>query len=133
MSLYLYLAAGAVLLLSGSYTGWHERALREPAMINGQKNADIAACTEVQAKTKGENDALTKDRDRIAADAARYKLQHPNQCYILTNDGKLQPSGNQHAGMHGISSNWLRDYAALCETYRSELIVCTGQKDLNAQ
>ena len=121
--------AGVLLIAVGGsgYLGWHERALREPAMLTGQKNADSKACKDAQDITTGENDALTNDRDRIAADAAKYKRLHPDACLYLSNDGKLFTGRDKHAAVHGISTDWLRDYAALCETYRSELMVCTGQ------
>lgn len=123
------LVAVAVSFAAGGYLGWHERALREPAIIDAQKKADSKACSDAQAITKEKNDALTADRDRIAADAARYKRMHPDACLYLSRDGKLLTGGDQHAGLPGISTDWLRDYAALCETYRSEVIVCTGQED----
>lgn len=127
------LIAVVVASAAGGYLGWHERALREPAILIAQEQVDAKACTTAQATTKEQNDELTKDRDRIAGDAARYKRLHPDACYNFARDGQLQPGGEQHADVHGISTDWLRDYAALCETYRSELMVCTGQHDTNAK
>ncbi len=120
------LAAVAIAFATGGYLGWHERVLREPDMIAAQVTADTKACSAAQAITKGQNDELVKDRNRIAADAARYKLQHPNTCLYFTDAGQLRSTTNQHAGVHGISTDWLRDYAAVCETLRSELATCSG-------
>lgn len=123
--------ASVILIIAGGsgYLGWHERALREPDMLASQQSADTKACSNAQAITKGENDALNADRNRIAADAARYKLRHPETCIYPARTSKLQPGGGQHAILYGISTDWLRDYSAVCETYRSEVMVCTGQTD----
>jgi hypothetical protein len=125
VSQYAVQAIVIIALMGGAFwLGWHEKSLRIPALIEAQKAADAAACTKEQAKTKELNDALIKNRNRIAADAAKYKRLHPNECYNLQGGGQLHPAGDEHAGVHGISTDWLRDYAALSETYRSELDAC---------
>lgn len=121
----LALIGVAVALVGGVVIGWHECALREPAKIEAQKLADTKSCSAAQAITKGENDALQNDHARIAADLARYKRLHPDSCLYFTESGQLQSAAGQHANLHGISTGWLRDYAALCETLRSELSICT--------
>jgi hypothetical protein len=117
-------AAVLVAFLAGGAIGWHQKSLRIPALLEAQKTADAEACLKEQNNTKERNDALIKERNRIAADAARYKRMHRNACIYPTGAGKLQPTGGEHADVHGISAEWLHDYAALCETYRVELIDC---------
>lgn len=116
-----------VALATGFWTGWHERVLREPAMITAQQVADTKACNNAQATTKGENDELVRARNRIAADATKYKRLHPDTCLYFADTGELRSVANKYAGMHGISTGWLRDYAALCEDLRSELAIGSGQ------
>ena len=110
----------------GFSIGWHEKALRVPALLEAQKKADVKLCTEIQDKLKERNDALTNERNRIAARAAAYKLQHPNTCLYDNGQGQLQPRGDGHAGVHGISTDWIRDYAALCRTHQVELEDCAS-------
>lgn len=117
-------AAVLVAFLAGGAIGWHQKSLRIPALLEAQKTADATACLKEQTITKERNDALIKERNRIAADAARYKRMHRDTCIYPAGAGKLQSTGGEHANLHGISTDWLRDYAALCETYRVELIDC---------
>jgi len=119
--------AAGVAFAVGFGSGLYVYSLRVPSLLESQKKADAKACKAEQDKTKEANDALVKDRDRIARDAARYKRLHPNTCLYPAGEGKLQPVAGEHAGVHGISTDWLRDYAAVCETLRSELAVCIGQ------
>lgn len=118
----------AFILNSGvsGFVGWHERAIRVPAELAAQKDTDTKACDKAQAVTKGENDALQKNRDVIAHKLASYKLQHPT-CVSVTSSPNLPGSGPEHAGHDGtgLSSDWLNDFAATCEGYRSTLMVCT--------
>lgn len=127
------LVAIAVAFAGGGYLGWHERVLREPAILEAQRAADVAGCAKVQKVAKDQNDELTKDRDRIARDASRYRMQHPITCIVPANGGKLQPGGPEHAEVHGRSSEWYRSFADVCELYRSEVMVCSGQKDPDEQ
>lgn len=119
------LIAVAVAFIAGGYLGWHEKGLRISAILSSQAQAHAEACTKAQNITKEKNDELVSARNRIASNLERYKRLHPSSCIYLAIDGKLQPSEGQYAGVHGINTDTLRDYAALCETYRSELIVCS--------
>ena len=111
----------------GGAVGWHQKSLRVPALLEAQRQADAKACNEAQTITKEKNDALVSARDRIASDLARFKRLQPDACLNLAVDGKLYPNTGEHAGVHGINTATLREYAALCETYRSELMVCSNQ------
>lgn len=118
------LSASALSLTAGTAIGWHERSLREPAILEAQKNADIAECNNDKAITKEANDALQKDRDIIARKLASARLQHPMRCVSVSNGAQLPPGGSEHARQDGISPDWLREYAAECEEYRGEIGVC---------
>ena len=73
--------------------------------------------------TKEANDDLAKQRDAIAARLATLQLQ-PAVCITPTaNKTGADNSGAKHARQHGISSQWLRTYAAKCETYRQERLI----------
>lgn len=122
----LALAAVGVAFVAGGVLGWHEKALRVPALLEGQRQADAKLCTDYQTTLKERNDALIQERARIAANAARYKLQHPEACLYNDGKGQLQPRGDGHAGVHGVSTSWLRDYAALCRTHQVELRDCAN-------
>lgn len=84
-------------------------------------------CDADKAKTKEANDALQKSADDIAARLARYKRLHPNTCVMPQADGTLPAGGGAgHAGGDGVSTDWLREYAAQCEAYRRQRIVLEG-------
>lgn len=88
----------------------------------------ISQCEIDKKTTKEAYDALEAARDRINADLTRYKRVHPATCVVPGESSDSFQSGSQHAGVHGVSSDWFRDYAAVCELYRSEVIVLSGQK-----
>ena len=97
---------------------WRSDAHKLPGV-----EAALTSCNEGKLLTKETNDALQKDRDRIArrlADAKRV----PKTCVLVS--GRTDPVGvgAEHAGRDGkgISGEWLLGYAATCETYRSERI-----------
>lgn len=121
-----FIAVG-VAFAFGSVVGWYQKSLRVPALLEAQRVADVKTCKEAQSITKETNDELVIARNRIAADLERHKRMQRNTCVHFTVNGKLQSGEGQHAGVHGVNTDTLRDYAALCETYRSELIVCSGQ------
>jgi hypothetical protein len=89
-----------------------------------QKTAMEKSCAEDKAITQGANDALQKNINIISSKLAASKRVHPANC-LLAAPIKTDTSsgGGQHAGQNGISSDWLRDYAAECETYRQQRIV----------
>ena len=122
-------AAALAILITGFCVGWHEKALRVPALLEAQKAEDVNACTQAQQTTKEANDALQKDRDDIAARLASLKLQHPAACVPVACKAHIPARGDEHAGQDGagfgLNTDWLRDYAAEAELYRSQLMVCT--------
>lgn len=127
-------ALGAVIVafLVGGFFGYQYRAGKVPAELFAQQTTDTKECDKSQAITKGSNDALQKDRDTIAGKLAAVSLQHPSACVPVARSPHVCSDGQQHAGQDGnspatgVSSDWLRAYAADAETYRSELSVCTG-------
>jgi hypothetical protein len=81
---------------------------------------ELETCQSTAVKTKEANDVLQKSRDVIANRLAAAKRVQSSCVHIKPN---AQSSGAEHAGSNGISSEWLLEYAAQCETYRSERIV----------
>ena len=82
------------------------------------------SCNDQQTRTKEANDALQQTAADISSKLASYKRLHPSAC-VMPGKGKAQPSagGSGHADGDGISSDWLREYAAQCEAYRQERII----------
>lgn len=129
MNQYLILGAvGAFLMsfLAGGILGWHEKAIRVPAMLEAQQTTDKQACAAAQALTKETNDALQKSRRAISAKLAAYKLQHPSTCVSVTSTTNVPNSGAEHAGSNGtgLNSDWLRYFAATAEQYRAQIAMC---------
>lgn len=91
--------------------------------LDDQKIALEKQCNDDKAITKGTNDDLQKAYDSIAGKLAASKRMQPARC-VIPASGKAEPpaGGAEHAGQNGISTDWLRDYAAECETYRSQRI-----------
>lgn len=124
----IYTIIGAVLFFAGAGVGWHERVLREPALLESQKEADEAQCKTDKQTTKEANDALQKDRDIIATRLHALELRPSPSCIPVAGKTKLSGGGHEHAGQNGggLSTLWLRQYAAECEGYRTEVITCTN-------
>lgn len=119
--------AAALLTLFLSY-GLHkldmsfvERAKQHA--LDEQKAMLIAACETDKQKTKEANDALQKSAHDIAGKLAAYKRLHPSSCVPVAGVAQPAPRGAGHAGEDGISSDWLREYAAECEAYRQQRII----------
>lgn len=123
--IYALIALG--LFASGVATGWHEKALRVPALLEAQQTADNKQCNIDKQISRETNDQLQKDRDSIADRLTTLLMQQPAKCVPVTGKTQLSTSGKPgHAGQNGIRSQWLRQYAAECETYRREVTSCVG-------
>lgn len=100
------------------------------AALAKQKTDLEAMCTADQAITKGKNDALQTDLDIVRRKLADAKRVQPATCVVplagKTNVGEIHGG---YAGQNGISSDWLRDYGAECESIRRTLNSCTGFVD----
>lgn len=121
------IGAYLVSFVAGGAIGWHEKSVRVPALLEAQQTTDKEQCAKAQKITKDANDALTKSRNTIAANLSTYKLQHPSTCVSVAPSTSVPASGGQYAGANGkgLSSDWLREYASIAETYRSQFTVCT--------
>lgn len=126
MNQYLIFAIVAALLFAaGGATGWHERVLREPKMIEDQQKADVAQCNAEKLTTKEATDALQKNRDDLARRLSALKLQRPARCVNIARTTDVQHSEGRPAGRDGLSSDWLYTYAAeQCSSYWRQLKVC---------
>lgn len=124
----LYVILGAILFgfVAGGALGYFISQHGIPALITDQQIADDKVCNQAQAVTKGANDVLQKDRDAIATQLDALRLQHPERCVRVSRPASVPGIGAKHANDDGsgVSSDWLRTYAAQCETYRSEVGVC---------
>lgn len=111
----------------GGLLGWHEKALRVPALLDAQKTTDQTACATAQQLTKDTNDGIQKSDTYITQRAAALGLQHPSACVRASSRTHIPASGPQHAGQDGavIDTGQLRAYAADAETYRTNLSECT--------
>ena len=103
------------------YAGYHVRGLLVPQELAAQAKQLQIQCEADKKITKEANDDLQKNLDAVTAKRNAERL-HVNICVPLTKPTK-HPSGRaKHAGQDAISSDWLFDYAAECETYRDEVI-----------
>ena len=80
-----------------------------------------AQCTADKAVTERANNDLQADYAAIARKLAHAQRLRPSRCVVPTADATVPPSGGgEHAGQNGISTGWLREFAAECEAYRAE-------------
>ena len=72
------------------------------------------------------SDEIQKEIARISAASASYKRLHPLRCIVPAGRAEFQRDRPGYAGGdgEGISSDWLRDFAARAESYRAQLIIC---------
>lgn len=131
-----YLLAGTLgaMILSfiiGGVFGYEYRAAKVPQELTAQQAVDVKACQANQQPTQKADNDLQKNRDLIAGKLAAVSVRQPAACVSVAVPTHVRTSGTEHAGSDGkgstagLSSNWLRTYAAEAETYRSELSVCT--------
>lgn len=123
----LVLISAALAGLGGFALGWHEKALRVPALLEAQKQADKEQCDLEKATTRRANEKLQADRDRITGDLTRYKRLHPTSCVIPARQSELRSGGAEYArgdGKVAGTTDDFRDYAATAERYRSDLLTC---------
>lgn len=131
-----YIMLGVMLfcLIIGAAGGYYFEKSRIPSKLTDQQTTDKQECEQAQQITKGANDVLQKDRDDIAAQLTTFKLQQPAACLQLAGTTHIPSAGAKppaaNGNRAGISTDWLRDYAAQAEQYRTEVGVC---KDFLAQ
>ncbi len=92
--------------------------------LNDQKTQLEAQCAEHKAITERANDDLQNEYAAIARKLADAQRLRPARCVVPTARPPVAPAGGgEHAGQDGISSDWLRHYAAECEGYRAERLI----------
>lgn len=121
----LFAIGAAIIACFGA--GWHVRGLSDASKLQSalaaQESVLHKQCDDEKQVTKGANDALQKNLATISAKLAAAKRMHPSLCIRpVTGVAKPAASGGELTRQNGISSDWLRDFAAECETYRSEVI-----------
>jgi len=102
--------------------GWHEKSKRVDIAESALSNA-IAKCEADKKLTLEANDALQRDKDAIARKLANSKWMLKAQCVPIARTPVTSDSRPEYAGSDGLSTEWLLDYAAQCELYRSSVIV----------
>lgn len=128
MKMYFVLAAILIAFIAGAAGGYYFEKSGIPALISDQKKVDTDLCNKTQTVTKESNDALQKNDIAIASKLDADKLQHPNACIGVAGTAPVPTGRAKHARPNGsaISTDWLRSYAAQCETYRGEVGVCVS-------
>ena len=124
---YFQLAIAAIIFTVGTIVGWNVSGWisdwETSAKLMKQASAMTLQCDNATKRTKDANDELQKNyariRNRLAADRLR-----GSKCTIpLGSEALAILARAGYAGHDGISTDWLREYAAQCEIYRSERIV----------
>ena len=87
------------------------------------KESLIASCENDKQITKDANDDLQKKLTDIThkRDTLKRLLAGPRCVVPAAVKTDNSAGGTEHAGLNGISVEWLRDYAATCEGYRVEV------------
>jgi hypothetical protein len=126
MKFYVIVFALLGCLILGAVGGYYFCKSGIPAQLTDQQTTDKKECEAAQQITKDANDALQKSRDSISSQLDALRLQHPTTCVRVTGRADVSGAGNKYAAANGngLSSDWLRAFAAQCESYRSEINVC---------
>ena len=107
--------------------GWYFNGLRWEHKLAGELAAQeaklVGECKDLQAVTKGANDDLQRNFDIIKRKLASRVQQ--SRC-IVPSSGASNVAGVERESTrpHGISTGWLREYAADCEAIRQTFISC---------
>lgn len=118
------MAVAAIFFAGDKYRATEDK-IRLATALDYQENELHAQCDKEKAVTKEANDALQKNMDTITAERDKLKRVHPATCILsVTRQAKLPAVHGKHAGQDGISSDWLRDYAATCEEIRQTAVTC---------
>lgn len=117
----IWIAIGGFVAGGWAAHQWDAWALK--SALSEQETTLVKQCDAQKKITEEANNALQKDRDTIAAKLASSKLLQPAKCVSVASVANHTSSGGEHAGQNGVRSDWLYEYAAECETYRSEVIL----------
>lgn len=92
--------------------------------LDKQKTDLTASCNaDKQITTKVDN-ALQNDITDINGKLTSSLMLQPSCVTPVSPASNNATGGPEHAGLHGISSQWLRQYAATAETYRAKVKAC---------
>lgn len=98
--------------------------------LKKQLVSDDAKCAQDKQVTEDSQHDLQKRFNDISAKLNAHKLQPMPKCIIpATKSVSTAGSGPGHASQNGISTDWLRSYAAECEQYRQERIALEEFED----
>lgn len=120
-----YLIAGLLIaLVTGAIAHYIDISFLEANykhQLEDQRFSLISECEKNKKTTEEANEYLTKQNTSIAARLTTLRLHKPSTCVPVTNSTNTADSGNRHATTN-ISSDWLLEYGAECETYRTQRI-----------
>ncbi len=123
------MAALALLALGGGIKiGLYIGNAEKVHALSQQAKSLKEQCDKDKAITKEANDDLQGKLNAINAKRNSERLQG-SFCVPLTKPSINSPSGAKHARQAGIELQWLYDYAAECEEYRSDVIVLQEFQD----
>lgn len=134
MSIQARIIIGLLSCLIASSITWRVQDWRWAEKLHNatieQLQKDEEKCKNDKQITEDANHALQKNIDNIQRKLAAYRLQPTPKCIMPTAESH-QPaaSGGEHAGQNGVSTDWLRSYAAECEQYRQERIALESFED----
>ena len=112
-----YLAVTAVsIYLTSQWMGW-----KNEGKLNDLREQLNVQCKAAAAEMERANDELQKANTDIAGRLSRYKRLHPNTCVKLSESAQPAPGWRGYVG-----TDELLDFAAECETYRSQRIILEG-------
>lgn len=126
-----YLETALLLIICGLFAlgGWEVKSWKDSAAeasaLAAQANQLNSDCNTRINLTKETNDELQKSHDDIAAKLAKSKRVLQSKCTSISSGSADNTSSrNQYAGQNArsLDTAWLLDFAAECETYRSEVI-----------
>lgn len=77
-------------------------------------------CAAMQRVTEEANNELSKKYSDIQRKLIASKRMSTAKCVLPANAPNSPTNRPEYAGQNGLSTDWLREYAAECEQYRSE-------------
>ncbi len=119
--LYLYGIAIAAIFAAGMSLERLFANIHETKALTALESKLNGECAETISTTEEMNDALQKDYDAIAKRVSAKRVLLPT-CTPVAGSNIPAAGGREYAGSHGLSTQWLREFAGECERYRQERI-----------
>ena len=101
---------------------WAEASKQDA--LKAQAALLTADCTAKQKVAKETNDFYQKTIGVVNARLKRSSMLSSKCVAISSDPTQLSAGGYEHAGQNGLSTQWLHEYAAEAEEYRTQRIAC---------